>query len=638
MASVPAAPLGATLGDWNREALRRQREAVARLRKDLRDGKMAVCVGSGVTLYSINAAETYRMRWSGLIESGFRYVIDQASEFAHAHDRDIQRARELLALPDASDAEYLEAASRLQKILSMRPDLYSSWLRDQFHALYTYRANSSILDSLRELHRHGVQLLTTNYDDLIERHLELPALGRSDTAGLAAFNRKSLDAVLHPHGHWKDQSGIVLSARDYWDVKGHTDIHEALEHLLKSKTVIFIGSGGGLNDPNFGQLLRWIGEKEKSIGARHYILLPRGEANPVSRLSLNHVVCENRDDIGPWLTRLLAEVDDGKEEGVIPTNSKRANVHNWLSPLDQGAFLQDHSDLQGGPPQFHQSVTGGQAVWGANQTDSLVWVTGGEGFGKTMFSSSIIEATRENCRLSTTQRSRDSLAYFFCRTYDRHDMLLTIEHHDFSTFCRTVIDQLCPTHPPDRLFAPLRELKTRCTRYHPARRPTNAELQDVLLGMIDLLNTGFVSPSGVQVEPGETYLIIDGLDTIPTNERDRYLTFIRRVAERNLAHFHLLVTAQDERVIRNLLTRWGQWLEFACNFDTVRDSMREYVIKCVQDEPQLDAIAQAPDIDRAWVIDQLAESQESFRWVYTKMQELKRLDAYSREDVEEILL
>lgn len=120
-----------------------------------------------------------------------------------------------------------------------------------------------------------------------------------------SYQRGSLDAVFHPHGYWYNPDNVVLSAQDYYGVKGDHDVQETLRHILATKTVLFVGCGGGLADPNFGRLMEWIGKKHKKRGATHYILLQKDETNPVTELALNHVKCESYADIGRWLENLL---------------------------------------------------------------------------------------------------------------------------------------------------------------------------------------------------------------------------------------------------------------------------------------------------------------------------------------------
>ncbi|RYP82874.1 hypothetical protein DL770_005481 [Monosporascus sp. CRB-9-2] len=117
---------------------------------------------------------------------------------------------------------------------------------------------------------------------------------------------------------------------------------------ISSKTVLFVGCGGGLADPNFGKLLEWIGGKHRKRGATHYILLQKDEANPVTKPALNHVKCESFDDIGRWLGDQLGENErhDGAMD-EIPENSQRRLIHAWLSPRTRLNFSVTTSIFKG---------------------------------------------------------------------------------------------------------------------------------------------------------------------------------------------------------------------------------------------------------------------------------------------------
>lgn len=179
-------------------------------------------------------------------------------------------------------------------------------MRAQFQNLYKdYVDQSEILDAIKALQQQGAILFTTNYDDLLERHCDLDGIDASDPAGLISWRRGSRPAVFHPHGYWRNANHIVLSAEQYWRVKNEPIIQETLQHVLGTKTVLFVGCGGGLADPNFGPLIRWVGQKNIGTGASHYILLQRTEKNPVTQLPLIHLRCDSFDDIPRFLKDLL---------------------------------------------------------------------------------------------------------------------------------------------------------------------------------------------------------------------------------------------------------------------------------------------------------------------------------------------
>ncbi|KAI0108505.1 SIR2-like domain-containing protein [Daldinia grandis] len=621
--------------DREKGANRRQTEAIHKLRRELKAGRLVICVGSGVTLHADPSAERRRMGWGGLVENGLQYVEDQTQQITDRHRHDIDRARELLGLPDWTMQDQFEAISRLEGLFTKRPDLFAGWLKHQFDSLYDTTVDRNILDSLRRLHRHGAMLITTNYDDLLEKHCGIPPIGRSDEYELLSFQRKSFDGVFHPHGHWKDPENIILSARNYQDVIQDESVQDALVNIISTRTILFVGAGGGLDDPNWGQLLRWVGEKYENKGPVHYVLLPKSVGNEIPHLPLNHLTCKTRDDISLWLENLLEP--GGGREGTVHENLEnieRMDIHRWLSPLDQAQFLNDHSDIQDKITPFHQSVTNIPNFW---ETDnpSFVWLTGNGGFGKTVFCTSVIDSTRQNCRLGTAGRSRDSLAYFFCATHDLFEQDPTPAHHDFSTFCRTVINQLCP---PRAVYTALRELYTTCTEYHPPRHPTNLELRDVLLRIISDLSRERLSTPNEPIEPGETYLVIDGLDHLPKNRQSPYLELIKEIRARKFQHFHLLISSRDTPRIRNPIRYWGEWNEISCNPSTVGPSIRGYVTRCIYNDPQFHDLSRpAREPLALWLIDTIANSGQSFWWVYWKLQELKDLDFFDRTSIEGVL-
>ncbi|KAJ2998894.1 hypothetical protein NUW58_g176 [Xylaria curta] len=525
------------------EARRVQEEAVKTLRDQLTLGRLTICVGSGVTLYSA-PSQSQRLSWWGLMSNALDYFEDQASTLSQQpmNKADLAAARRILNSSNATEADREDVANRIQKLLGNRIDLETTWLRSQFKNLYkNYVDQPEILDSIRALSERGALLFTTNYDDLLERHCKLDPIDGSDASGLMSWRRGARQGVFHPHGYWRNASHIVLSAEKYWRGKNDEVVQETLQHVLASNTVLFVGCGGGLSDPNFGPLIHWVGQKNIGTTASHYILLQAAETNPVTELPLIHLRCANSDDIARFLNDLLEPIE--RREGLIseiPNHHERKRIHDWLAPLDQSQFLNDMTNLQG-PNRFDRQVTHSQDVWDLNKP-SRVRLQGEEGWGKTMFCTSVIQNTLGNCRKSSLRRSRDSLAYFYCATYNPYLENPGVRRHDFNQFLRTAISQLSP---PNVVPAPLRDLYTSCTRFHPARLPTNVELQVVLFQILWLLDQPPAPKRGSAPAPGETYMIIDELDSLTARMRDEFGRFFRILSSQKFEHFHLLITANS---------------------------------------------------------------------------------------------
>ncbi|KAI0012020.1 SIR2-like domain-containing protein [Xylariaceae sp. FL0662B] len=625
LAAQPApAPKDPRAEQKTKEATRRQNEAIEKLRGELKAGRLAICVGSGVTLSSVPGES--RLTWTGLIQNGLDFLDDQARQIGADNQQVIDRAQSLLGMKDATTQDILDAATRLQEVLSKRPDLYSDWLKHSFKSLYSYVANPTILDSLKRLKENGASLFTTNYDDLIEKHCHMHSLDRLDTYGMQSFSRGTSNSVFHAHGYWRNAETVVLSARDYWDVTSHHGVQECLKNIFRNKTVLFVGCGAGLADPNFGKLLKWIGEKQRGLGAGHYILLKDGSPNPVTELSLSVLRCESYEDISRWLNDLLDENQRG-EDTVYETskNSEWSAINSWLAPLDQAEFLKQSSDIPA-VSNFEQAMMGENLLWKDGTSNHLV--SKGEAYDKTIFCASVVKNKREKCQLAHYNRSRDSLGYFFCRTYDVNATLPQTQNYGFSAFCRTVISQLCP---PGEVFPSVRNLYTECTRYHPARLPTNRELFDILMEILESLSESSVPTNGGTIEPGDTYLVLDGIDSVVISERGLFFALIRDIVQKNLPHFHLLISCEDKRGMRNKLRKYGEWDEIEFSEAAMEEFIWEYVNTCIDDDADFD------DMDDALAestVAQLVDSKNGLEGVYWKIQALKTLDEFNEETIQ----
>lgn len=221
------------------------------------------------------------------------------------------------------------------------------------------------------------------------------------------------------------------------------------------------------------------------------------------------------------------------------------------------------------------------------------------GSGKTVFCSSVIKNTMAACRLATYQRARDSLAYFFCTAHNVHNEAVNTTEHNFSRFLRNALTQLCP---PNHVFEELQELYDNCTRHHPARPATNEELQQVLIRVIERLGQESIPTNGDRIQPGETYMIIDGLDGMPLYKLNNWLKFITDVVSLNLPHFHLLVAHRNGNNIRIPLESLGGWSKIACNRRSLGGTMKSYFDRYIKDDIHLQVLHKA---QRTEIVDRL---------------------------------
>jgi len=293
-----------------RMAEREQRRSIEKLKTALKERNLAICVGSGVTSYSTadeNKNPLERLKWKGLIKNGFSH-LDRHDMGIPPEKRDpsISFHKQLLENPNATTDNMLESAGTLKRLLGPR---FPTWLSDVFDGLRDEVRHDSILMSLKKLHQKRATLLTTNYDDLLEEWCKIPAIDGSNPEQLARWKRKEpgADAVFHPHGYWKNPQNVVLNTTDYYKVKHAEGVQNVLQNILEYRTVLFIGCGSGLNDPNIGKLLEALPQKVPNDEFHHYILLRGSEATPVRDKPLITLRCNDPDGIGPWLEKLLEE-------------------------------------------------------------------------------------------------------------------------------------------------------------------------------------------------------------------------------------------------------------------------------------------------------------------------------------------
>jgi hypothetical protein len=79
----------------------------------------------------------------------------------------------------------------------------------------------------------------------------------------------------------------VLDAMDYYAITQSDEVQNLLKTSLEFHTILFVGCGSALEDPNFGGLLKWANERQENIPNRHCLLIQNGDSlnyRPLVRL------------------------------------------------------------------------------------------------------------------------------------------------------------------------------------------------------------------------------------------------------------------------------------------------------------------------------------------------------------------
>ena len=235
------------------------------LRAEIAQGHVLVVVGAGVSIGA--TAGNPLASWQGLLENGVeRCVAVRGLESVRA---ELIRAE----IRSGHMDDLLSAAEKISRMLGFPTGgEYRRWLRDTVGSLEA--TNRSVLEALRDL---GLPLATTNYDGLLEEVTDLPPVTwRDGDKAIRVINRDE-KGILHLHGHWDEPASVVLGIRAYDEILRDGYAQAVLRALRTLRTLLFVGCGEGLADPNFGALLRWAREVFQDVGSRHYRLCRDGE-------------------------------------------------------------------------------------------------------------------------------------------------------------------------------------------------------------------------------------------------------------------------------------------------------------------------------------------------------------------------
>jgi hypothetical protein len=240
------------------------------LREMIARGQVVAVVGSGVSTATTAQAPS----WRGLIQSGVEHcrTLGVQDEWCQWVCGQLQ----LASYPDM----LLSAAELVHQKLREHDGELGCWLRGAFAKLQP--EDPTVIQRLLEL---NIPLVTTNYDDLIEKTTQLKYVCWTDSASVSRFIRGDERRVLHLHGHWEDPDSIVLGIRSYEAVKNHEHTQAVLRALGIAKSLLFIGCGDeGLDDPNFGNFLTWLAAVDAAakVEHRHYRLVRNQDARPTA--------------------------------------------------------------------------------------------------------------------------------------------------------------------------------------------------------------------------------------------------------------------------------------------------------------------------------------------------------------------
>ena len=238
------------------------------LRQQLDAGRVLFIVGAGVSLGATGGAAV--AGWGGLLEHGVAHCEALSGETAWA-----AAMRSVLALKQTS--LLITVAEQItEKLGGPGGGQYRRWLRETVGSLRI--TDASTLEALKGL---GCRLATTNYDHLLSEITGLAPISWDEAFEVEAWLRGEEPGILHLHGQYKRPASVILGAKSYWEIGKNDRVQTVQRALQMNYTLVFVGCGAGLEDPNVGAMLGWATANLKGTGARHYRLCRDGEVGAV---------------------------------------------------------------------------------------------------------------------------------------------------------------------------------------------------------------------------------------------------------------------------------------------------------------------------------------------------------------------
>ncbi|RDW57813.1 hypothetical protein BP5796_12614 [Coleophoma crateriformis] len=298
---------------------RQETKNIEKLGEALRNGRLTVVVGAGVPISAIRANKRLKshetetiaksMLWSGLLQQGLQYLDEE--ECALGSDDQIKLDSYKKMFESDSGSDMIEVATFLKSRLTEARKL-ENWFDLEFEGIYEKCINQDpnpILDAIRDLFHNGARIITTNYDDLLDKHMIQQPIIPDGTPALKLFFAGRTTGICHVHGVWWHSKGAVLDDKDYQRTTEDKSLQQSLKNSMSSSEVLmFLGTGAALKDPNFGPLLSWAATQNEGIAQRHCILAYKGESVDTMANGLNVIrYGPEFDNLPGFLKKIAAE-------------------------------------------------------------------------------------------------------------------------------------------------------------------------------------------------------------------------------------------------------------------------------------------------------------------------------------------
>lgn len=273
-------------------------------------GRPVVVVGAGVSIGAVRGAPQAAVAsWQGLLGAG----VARCVELGRITGAEAARLGALVA--GSEPREWTAAAQAVCDALGgPTGGDYAQWLRETVGSLAGQVQDRTTLAALASLGRAGFILATTNYDGLLAAETGHRAVTWQERGLVERVLRGDERGIIHLHGHWERPTSVVFGDDDYDAVVGDEHAQAVLRALRMMHTLVLVGHGAGLGDPNWSGFLRWTERVFAGSEYPHYRLVRESEREavqaqhpPAQRVFAVPYGAEHAD-LAPFLRSLAPEV------------------------------------------------------------------------------------------------------------------------------------------------------------------------------------------------------------------------------------------------------------------------------------------------------------------------------------------
>ncbi len=235
--------------------------------------RLLVISGAGVSCATVQNATNSCATWLGLLQHGIQWCIDHCPNRPGTWEKTVHA---LIATGRVADL--IVAAGMIKReLLTVHQGEFGKWLHESIGTLQVHDDRT-----IKALGNWGVRLATTNFENFHEAVLKIRAVTWKEPALVRQVLLGDEQGVFHIHGHFRDSESVVLDAQSYEAVCTNVETQNYLRCAIALNTIVFVGCGDGLQDPNFGSLFEFISAALRQTHGRHFHLVRDAEVGELA--------------------------------------------------------------------------------------------------------------------------------------------------------------------------------------------------------------------------------------------------------------------------------------------------------------------------------------------------------------------